>query len=267
MPAGDDDKNTRGRLLIVAGTAELPGAAILAAEAALRSGVGKVCIATDEAVAANVATAVPEARVVALNARGRTALVEEADRFDALLVGPGIFAAKGALLTCIREMSGRISRVVVDAGALDMFANGRRANRNSQFIVTPHMGEMAHLAKQDKDLVEAHAPEIALSFAVAHGAVVALKGPSTFVADPGGALWVHDRSNVALAVSGSGDVLAGIIAALVARGASCAQAAVWGVALHAQVGRLLESQHGKLGGLARELPGLVPAALRELAPR
>jgi hydroxyethylthiazole kinase-like uncharacterized protein yjeF len=262
-PAVDDDKDGRGRLLVVAGSAELPGAAILAANAALRAGVGKVCIATDPSLAVSVGIAVPEARVVA-DARGRAALIEETDRFDALLVGPGIFEPKRALLACMRELSARISPVVVDAGALDMFANG---SRSSQFIVTPHMGEMAHLAKRDKDFVEAHAPEIALNFAAAHGAVVVLKGPCTFIADPDGRLWMHDKSNVGLAISGSGDVLAGIIAALVARGASCAQAAVWGVALHAQAGRRLVSQHGTLGGLARELPAFIPAALRELGSR
>jgi ADP-dependent NAD(P)H-hydrate dehydratase len=267
FPAGDDDKNARGRLLAVAGSAELPGAAVLAANAALRAGAGKVCIATDPSVAVSVGIAVPEARIVAADRRGCAALLEETDRFDALLVGPGIFEPKRGQLACMRELAAGMSPVVVDAGALDMFANGRRAGRGSQFIVTPHMGEMAHLAKRDKDFVEAHAPEIALRFAAAHGAIVVLKGSATFVADPDGALWAHDKSNVALAVSGSGDVLAGIIAALAARGASCAQAAVWGVALHAQAGRRLVSQHGKLGGLARELPAFIPAALRDLGSR
>jgi ADP-dependent NAD(P)H-hydrate dehydratase len=262
-PDGDDDKNARGRLLVIAGSAELPGAAVLAAEAALRSGVGKVCVATAASVAVGVGTAVPEARVVALDAR----VVQEADRFDALLVGPGIGAPPRALRACMRELSARMSPVVVDAGALDIFPNARRAGRGTKLIVTPHMGEMAHLAKRDKDFVEAHAAEIALRFAATHGAVVVLKGSSTFVADPAGALWVHDKNNVALAVSGSGDVLAGIIAALAARGASCAQAAVWGVALHALAGRRLMAQHGKIGGLARELPAFIPAALRELGSR
>ena len=78
---------------------------------------------------------------------------------------------------------------------------------------------------------------------------------------------MHDKSNVGLAISGSGDVLAGIVGALAARGASCAQAAVWGVALHAYAGGRLVAQHGILGGLARELPGFIPAALGDLASR
>jgi NAD(P)H-hydrate repair Nnr-like enzyme with NAD(P)H-hydrate dehydratase domain len=78
---------------------------------------------------------------------------------------------------------------------------------------------------------------------------------------------VHDKGNIGLAISGSGDVLAGIIVALAARGASCAQATVWGVALHARAGRHLVAQHGMLGGLARELPPLIPRSARELGPR
>ena len=93
---------------------------------------------------------------------------------------------------------------------------------------------------------------------------MALKGPTTFIADPGGDLWPDDQSNPGLAISGSGDVLAGIIAALAARGASCAQATVWGVVLHAHAGKLLVAQHGTVGGLARELPAFLPAALRHL---
>lgn len=265
-PDGDADKGTRGRLLMVAGSAELPGAAILAANAALRSGVGKVCVATERSIARGVALAVPEARVVAIRkgGRGHATLAEEADDFDALLMGPGITDPLGPLHTSMRDLQACISPVVLDAGALDLFS-ARRAQATC--IVTPHMGEMAHLLQRDKDFIEANAAAVARDFAAAHGAVVALKGPTTFIADPGGDLWVHDQSNPGLAISGSGDVLAGIIAALVARGASCAQAAVWGVALHAHAGQLLVAEHGTVGGLARELPAFLPAALRHLGSR
>jgi hydroxyethylthiazole kinase-like uncharacterized protein yjeF len=262
VPDGDGDKAERGRLLMVAGSTEIPGAAVLAADAALRAGAGKVCIATDRAVSAGIAVAVPEARVVTVGAK---ALTGEADRFDALLVGPGISEPRADWRAFVRALADRISPVVADAGALDLFAAPRRARgaKKAGLILTPHLGEMAHLLKRDKAFVEAHAASIALEFAATHGAVVALKGPTTFIADPGGELWVHDKGNIGLAISGSGDVLAGIVAALVARGASCAQAAVWGVALHARAGRRLVAEHGTLGGLARELPAYVPDAMRD----
>jgi hydroxyethylthiazole kinase-like uncharacterized protein yjeF len=265
VPDGDGDKVTRGRLLMVAGSAELPGAAILAADAALRSGVGKLCVATDRAIASVVALAVPEARVIALERRHVDAVTHaEADASDALLIGPGMDTPSAAVLAQLRKASTRVSPLVVDAGALEIFAKGSASARraSSQCVATPHLGEMAHLTGYDKDFVEAHAADIAREFAASHKTVVVLKGATTFVADPDGNLWTHDKSNVGLAISGSGDVLAGIVAALVARGAPCVQAAVWGVALHARAGAMLVARHGRLGGLARELPHFIPAALR-----
>ena len=91
--------------------------------------------------------------------------------------------------------------------------------------------------------------------------MVALKGARTFVATPAGESWCHDASQIGLATSGSGDVLAGIVAGLLSRGATLAQAAVWGVFLHAAAGRALARTHGPLGYLASQLPGAVPAAM------
>ena len=94
--------------------------------------------------------------------------------------------------------------------------------------------------------------------------VVALKGASTWVATPQGQMWRHDEANCGLATSGSGDVLAGAMAGLAARGAPLAQACAWGVVLHAQAGARLGERHGEVGFLARELPGEIPAALQAL---
>jgi ADP-dependent NAD(P)H-hydrate dehydratase len=95
---------------------------------------------------------------------------------------------------------------------------------------------------------------------------VALNGATTVIAAPGGALWQHQGGNIGLAISGSGDTLAGIIAGLAARGATLEQAAAWGVALHASAGEQLSLRFGVLGYLAREISAEVPALLRTLAP-
>ena len=94
---------------------------------------------------------------------------------------------------------------------------------------------------------------------------MALKGATTIIADPDGHAWRHDGGNIGLAVSGSGDVLAGLVAGLCARGAAIEQAAVWGVALHARAGDRLAGRIGRLGFLAREMPGEVPALMHELS--
>jgi len=87
----------------------------------------------------------------------------------------------------------------------------------------------------------------------------------TYVAEPEGGLWTHEHGNIGLAVSGSGDVLAGVIAGLLERGCNCAQAAAWGVALHARAGARMVARHGPLGGLPRELPDYIPREMNALA--
>ncbi len=269
----DADKELRGSLLIVAGSAEIPGAALLAAEAALRAGAGKVCIATAAEVAVALAVAVPEARVIALDrsadgglARGHeTALGEVLARVDAVLVGPGLAGDENSvrLARALLGLCGQLPqwpRVILDAAALDAVQD--RAPRGP-VLVTPHAGEMAHLTGVAKPAVIAQAQELALDAARRWQAVVALKGAQTVVAAPDGRSWRHERSIPGLAMSGSGDVLAGLIAGLAARGATLEQAAAWGVVLHAQAGERLARRCGAIGFLARELPGEVPAMLEE----
>ena len=271
-PDGDGDKESRGRVLVVAGSREMPGAAVLAATAALRAGAGKLVVATPASAASLVAAALPEARVIALaeNADGSPALEGLAALHDsaaataALLVGPGMIGRAGtlafvrALLPLFTEAT-----VVLDALAMDCVAGGGRFAQ--AVVLTPHAGEMAHLTGGDKEDVQddGHAP--AVRHAAAWNAVVALKGATTFVAAPDGRAWLHQAQAPGLGTSGSGDVLAGLIAGLAARGASPAQAVVWGVALHARAGEVLAQRQGTLGYLARELAAEVPALMQALA--
>ena len=128
-------------------------------------------------------------------------------------------------------------------------------------ILTPHAGEMAGLTGVSKAHVEADPLGAAREAAQALGAVVAVKGQRTFIAAPDGRGWRHEGHAVGLATSGSGDVLAGVIAGLLARDASPEQAALWGVFLHQQAGQRLSERVGPLGFLARELAGEIPGLL------
>ena len=125
---------------------------------------------------------------------------------------------------------------------------------------------MAHLTGADKESIAADPERHARALAKGAGLVVALKGAATLVATPEGRCWRHERAVPGLATSGSGDVLAGLIAGLVARGAEPAQAAVWAVLLHARAGEALARRLGRLGYLARELAAEVPALLDRLQP-
>lgn len=271
-PLAHGDKESRGAVLVIGGSAEVPGALILAGAAALRAGAGKLMMATAAEVAPGVALAMPEARVVGLPVSGKGGVLAEsaaraaelAQRADAVLVGPGMLdegttcAFVAALLPLLRADL----PVVLDAMAMNVASATGRFTQ--PVILTPHAGEMAHLCGEPKDAVQAGCAELALAAAQRFGAVVMLKGAVTHLAVPDGRQWRHEGHDPGLGTSGSGDVLAGIVAGLAARGAPLEQAGVWAVALHAMAGARLGRQFSPLGYLARELAGEVPACLREL---
>ncbi len=271
QPEPGGDKNSRGRVLIVGGWREVPGAALLAALGAMRAGAGKLQVATGESVAVPLGLAMPEARVIgleegpdglsgALGAR----LPELASGADAVLVGPGLLNGKstGALACAVLALAGE-TRAVIDAGALCELPALKAAlrARPGPAVLTPHAGELASLLGREKTDVEADPVAAARSAAAEIGAVVVLKGAVTQVAAPDGRLWVNRRGHDGLGVSGSGDVLGGVLAGLLARGAAPEQAACWAVHLHAVAGERLAASVGAAGYLARELTGEIPAVL------
>ena len=289
VPSGEGDKEVRGHVLILGGSREMPGAVILAATAAMRAGAGKLTIATGRSVAQLVALAIPESRVLGLaenEAGGFTveavaALDPLADKINAILVGPGMQdeAATARLVhALLPRLEGSNTSVLLDAEAMGAILQppgehdkkaGAAVNAPFRFnvpvLLTPHAGEMAHLTGIDKDAIQADPDRHAREAAQRWNAVVALKGARTVIAAPDGASWQHEGGNVGLATSGSGDVLAGIIAGLAERGADLAQAVSWGVALHARAGVRLAERLGTLGYLARELPDEIPALLEQAA--
>lgn len=255
-PRAARGKEGRGRVLVVGGSREIPGACLLAGIAALRVGAGKLQVATVDAAAAGMALALPEAKVMGLPAdatgelrAASRALLDEAARADALLVGPGM--GDDAARVRLAQRIGRASPAprVLDAGALAAC----RAGGGAPSVVTPHRGEMAALLGIRIEEVDAHAPRLAAGFARDSGAVVVLKDRTTVIAAPDGTTWLHAGGSVGLGTSGSGDVLAGAITGLLARGAPPLQAAAWGVWLHGRAGARLARSQGAVGFLAREI--------------
>ncbi|HEX8392146.1 MAG TPA: NAD(P)H-hydrate dehydratase [Longimicrobium sp.] len=277
LPAldADDDKDARGRVLLVGGCAENPGGLLLAAEAAIRAGAGKLQMATVHAISVAVAIAVPEARVFGhpgkpdgISPRAAQAIAERADRVNGLLIGPGLVdedAAARLARGILREITK--PALVLDAGGLAALREDADAVRHldGRVVLTPHAGEMAQLLGMERDEVEAD-PEAAARTAVTRfGAVVALKGPRTIIVGPdGGAAYRYDGGGVGLATSGSGDVLGGIVTGLLARGTDPIRAAVWGVYLHGEAGNALARRTGPVGFLARELAAEVPAIMHRV---
>jgi hydroxyethylthiazole kinase-like uncharacterized protein yjeF len=242
---------------------EVPGAILLAGVAALRVGAGKLQLAGPRSAATSLGVAVPEARVFSLpesgdgfldrKSGGRAAKL--AQGADAILVGPGMMnedAVRGFMDELIRRIADK--PIVIDALALSALWDGRyRFTEETRVVLTPNIGEMAGITGDKTTAIEADPRGVALTVARDLNAVVALKGAETFIATPDGDVFRYTEGDVGLATSGSGDVLAGALVGLIARGATIDQAAVWAVYLHGAAGSRLKRRIGPLGFLAREL--------------
>lgn len=264
LPAPGRDKEDRGRVCVVGGSRHVPGAALLAGEAALRAGAGKLQIGTVQSVAPAMALAVPEAMVLGMRETARGELAASVAALDtvlqacgAVVIGPGMQPST-FLARLTRRASTLDGTVVLDAGAL---IKELRAASGRPFILTPHAGEMAQLCGVQKEAILADPQGHALRMARATRSVVALKGPETWVAGPDGSAWLHKGGVSGLGTSGSGDVLAGLIAGFAARGMPALDATLWGVWVHAEAGRVLGRSFGALGFLAREIAPVVPRIL------
>jgi len=277
LPSHEDtqDKDGRGRVLVVGGSLEVPGGALLAAVGALRAGAGKLQIATCRTIAPHLGLAVPEALVLGLPeteaggiaAESADRVVTRADRVDALLVGPGMMDpdATEALVAAILSDT-TCAAIVLDAGALHGLERQADTLRRhaGRVVLTPHAGEMAHLLGVGREAVEAEPLAHARRAAAMLHSVVVMKGGETTVVTPQGQAWHFTGGTVGLATSGSGDTLAGVVAGLLARGAAPLWAAIWGVYLHGTAGCVLMKRHGGVGFLARELLAEIPALMAEI---
>lgn len=272
----DGDKEARGNVLVVAGGTLVPGAALLAGQAALRAGAGRLQVATCARNATSLGLSIPEALVIgmpetvngAIDPRRAEQLWAFAEKADAILIGPGLEDEKaiGDLVLAVLEKVAAPGKFVFDARAIKSLRTAQSvlARQKNEIVITPHAGEMAGLMGVERSHVEADPARIAQQAAKDFRAVIALKGARTVVVSPQGERAVCREGNVGLATSGSGDVLAGTIAGLMARGAPAFAATCWGVYLHARAGDRLAKRIGPLGFLARELLLEIPAIMGEL---
>ncbi|GAA3329271.1 NAD(P)H-hydrate dehydratase [Paeniglutamicibacter sulfureus] len=283
LPAPGEDKYSRGTVLVIGGGRTTPGAAVLAGTAALRAGAGKLTLAVAESVAVQVGVALPECGAMGLpeNANGSVTgegldrISSALDRADTILVGPGLddldLAEELLRRLLEREHSADMSEVasrpaiVVDAYALAGLPKleERLEPLRGRLILTPNMHEAEILLGRGLKDLESDVMSIARRF----DAVVSCQG--VIAGSPGDGsgnaeLWRITTGYGGLGTSGSGDVLAGAIAGVRARGTSGPQAACWGSHLHAAAADRLASKLGPLGFLARELADELPALMLEL---
>lgn len=266
---GDGSKDERGRVLVIGGHRTVPGGALLAATGALRAGAGKLQVATVDSIAVPLGVAIPESLCAGYGeaedggfpADVARTIAERAAKVDAVLLGPGMLDGDGtdALVDALLE---RDTPLVLDAAAISALSrHEERARSRERLAVLPHSGELAGLRGCNKDEIEADPAGIGLDTARRWGAATLVKGSESHVASPKGELFHYAGGGVGLATSGSGDVLAGIVAGLLARGLDPLGAVLWGVWLHGEAGRRLAHRVGRIGFLARELLDEVPGLM------
>lgn len=273
LPEADTDKNARGRVLVAGGSLTVPGALRLTGEAALRAGAGKLQLATVRQATLALGMAMPEAAVLPLPANSAGELGDAAgealcsllERCDALVLGPGMGGKSDAadILAPVLAAPRADLSLVLDAAAVAGATHFAEATRIHQgrIVLTPHPGEMCGLMECDEARVADDPAGIAQQAAERFGATVTLKGPETWIASPDEDALRYPGGGPGLATGGSGDVLAGIIGGLLARGTPPRVAAAWGVWLHGEAGRRLAERIGPLGFLGRELVAEIPALM------
>lgn len=266
---GEGSKDERGRVLVIGGHRTVPGGALLAATAALRAGAGKLQVATVDSIAVPLGVAIPESLTAGYGeaedggfpAGAADRIAERAAKVDAALLGPGMLDGVGTD-ALVAALLGTDAPLILDAAAISALSpHEERARMRGKLAILPHSGELAGLRGAEQDEIEADPAGVGTDTARRWGAVTLVKGSESHVAGPDGELFRYAGGGIGLATSGSGDVLAGIVAGLASRGLEPLAATLWGVWLHGEAGRRLAGRVGRVGFLARELLDEVPGLL------
>ena len=265
-------KGTFGKTLIVSGSTLYTGAPILAATAAYRAGAGLVTLATPKSIHAIMASKIDEATFRPLPDQSGVVSAEAAaevraliETYDVALIGPGLSLDALPFIEAL-VTAGLNGSTVLDADALNCLAQIDQwwTRVKSTAILTPHPGEMSRLTQLSLKAIEADRASVAIEYAQRWGHVVVLKGAFTVIAAPDGRSITLPFANPALAMAGSGDVLAGTIAAMVSQGLPAFEAAVCGGYVHGVSGELARRAIGAAGVLAGDLLRCLPQAIRQI---
>lgn len=272
----DSHKGTYGHLLVLAGSRGKTGAASLACRGAMRVGTGLVTLAGPRSLNDIYASSLvevmtepladgPEEEMAPLTDQQWERLLE---RKSALLFGPGI-GVKPSCQTLLRWLLGNLKLPwVIDADGLNNLALEVKRLRWAKTapVLTPHPGEMARLLNQDTATVNQDRVEAARTFARECNCYVVLKGARTVIATPAGRAFINPTGNPGMATGGTGDVLAGILAGLLAQGFAVEDALKLGVYLHGFAGDLVAAEKGEIGMIASDIIEMLPLALKTLKP-
>lgn len=266
-------KGDFGHLLIVAGSAGKAGAAILAARAAVRGGAGLVTAAVPQEILQTVDLGSIESMTLplpagpsGLGAESKAAVAAASAGKTAIAMGPGLGVEPGTREAVVEMALSLSLPLVLDADGLNAFAGraARLRERTAPTVLTPHPGELGRLLGCSVDEIAADRVAAARRAADASGAVVVLKGHRSLIADPGGDVWINPTGNPGMASGGTGDVLTGLLGALLAQGYEALEGAQLGVFLHGLAGDRVAEREGERGMRAGDLVAALPGALRSL---
>lgn len=276
LPARPPDahKGDTGRVFVIGGSPGLTGAPTMTGYAAARAGAGLVTVGVPAPLQPILAAKLTEVMTLSLAAgdddtlslQALDTLLEWCEKADAVALGPGL-SQKGQVADLVRALVARVETpLVVDADGLNALAGRTEVlrEREAPIILTPHPGELSRLIDLPIPDIQADRLTVARRAADDLNAIVVLKGAGTVIAEPNGEAWINPSSNPGMASGGMGDVLTGIITALLAGGAEPMSAAVAGVYLHSAAGELAAEELGPYGFLATDVAERLPAAYERI---
>lgn len=258
----DAHKGDFGRALIICGSPLMPGAAIIAAGAALRCGVGLVTVASGERVISACAAALPEAVYFDTSAE-RNELIAAIKRADAILIGCGLGQSEKSkyLLKTVLEYGE--CPLVIDADGINMVAGGIQLNEYAgEICLTPHAGEMGRLLSCDAAAVQADRSKAAFDCVSRYGVTTVLKGSGTITAFKDGSSIVNTTGNAGMAKPGSGDMLGGMMVSLLAQGIEPQKAIPAAVYLHGMAGDIAAAEYTQRAMQVSDMINVLPRVFK-----
>lgn len=254
-------KGNFGHCLLVAGSRGMAGAAILSAEACLRSGCGLLTVQIPDSIETAIQTKVPEAMCISDGPLIRSIMWNDA--YNALGMGPGLRSSPETIHVVKEYLALTHVVKVLDADALNAISENKwHASLNSNCVITPHHREFERLLGKSFD--EKKRIEMARAFSLKFETTVVLKGHETIISSANGHVWKNVTGNPGMAKGGSGDVLTGMILAFLAQGFKPEMAAIAGVFLHGRAGDLACEKYGEQSILARDLVAHIPLAFQSI---
>ncbi|QGJ71249.1 Bifunctional NAD(P)H-hydrate repair enzyme [Planctomycetales bacterium 10988] len=269
--SAEDHKGSFGKALLVGGSRGMSGSITLSGMAALRGGAGLVFLAVPDPILEVVAAAEPSYLTVPLiadvhgkiSSDARTQLMEQCQAADAVGIGPGLGQSAGLTALVHWVYNRHEGPLVLDADALNALASQTDCleNPGGPRVLTPHPGEFSRLMGSNSQTIQANRLEIARQFAKRYGVVLVLKGHQTVISD-GERTVLNRTGNAGMATGGTGDVLTGLITALIAQGLPPFEAAQLGAYVHGLAGDLAAAELGPISLIASDLIRFLPAAIR-----